>query len=451
MSARVTFSAPIELLDLIMQRLPPSDLLRCAAVCRIWRNTSETVCQKKYQQEYGSELLIVPPRSLESWREKYAFNHAVCSARSKGWETKETHPQTLYDTRGFLQPGKTDIVCDKLTAPIEFEEVNAQTYFVRCGVKARLTFFPVRGKTILKEFPESIGPIWQEASGFGYFFVLAGEGAEKKIHRLSKDLSLIDNLPNTAHCTCLTFDSSLLVAGTEQGKLLGWKIIENQPAALAFSHQLGQGCLSWLAVYTRGEQRLVTALQGDVLWVVRNLFSTPHITKIPLAISEGQKPCLHGPYLIWRSSTEEFMSIHLGNNNRLEIHSDWTFAHPIAGRKLLVQDKNNQVFVFDEQMHSFQIGSFSEPLLAADFRSDFLLAAFSSKTLHLYRLSPDQQLREVYQCEMHPLPGEKILTVALSTALTIIVATNHGRLSHGGPLFKGIIEKPPSALPAHSF
>ncbi len=435
---RVQIEPPIQhdILYAVMNHLSSVDVLKCGRVCRLWREISEAICKKRYEQEFGEKLQITPALVLPTYHASYAYSLVLCRERGNGWAKKETHPPTLWATREFIKPGKTDIVMDSLSAPVEFQEVHIETYLVQCDVKARLVTLPLitlqdpykRSLPILRDFPEELGAICQIARGNQVFYVLA----ENKIHVLSQDLIRMKSL-DISDAQALASSGELLVAGTHEGKLIGWN--EGQRV---FSQQIGKGPFSWLNIYSRGERRIVIAIQDQELIIVRNFFANPRIKRIPFLKAKGCKPFLHGSYFIWKSP-EGFRGIDLVNDEE-HVFPQWIYASPVAGGQLLVQNEKREFFLLDEEMKSSSLGSLTMPVKAADFRNGFLLVALDPSNIYLYR-KEGKDLCEIYYNSCRTVAGEKIVQVNFNVAGTIVYSTNNGRFIYGCPLFEGLSPK----------
>jgi hypothetical protein len=367
------------------------------------------------------------------------------------------HPLTLYSIRSFLQPGKTDIVMDALEAPVEFHEVHTQAYLVQCSVKARLVVLPLitsadpyqRNKPSLMDFPEEIGTILQIARGKHSFFVLSKEETSTKLHVLSHQLKRTADPFEIPHETlCLAYSSGLLVLGG-MGSLTVLQVVEDGVRATIstdFSHPIGESPLSWIAVYSRGKQWVVVAIQGQELVIIRNLFSVLSMNRVSLDLLEGCKPFFHGGYLLWKGS-EGFKCLDLEDNDKLHTFSEWVYVHPVADHQLLVQDKECHVFLVNEEMQSLWVGSLPTPVLAADFRNDYLLVAYEDSKISLYYLHC-QVLQEIYQDCIQTVDKEKIIQVSFNIAGTITYSTNNGRFIYGCPIFEGLEKKDAAIAPA---
>jgi len=434
-------AVPVEVLRMIMEWLPAPDLLVIAAVCRLWRQAAEDISEEKYRREYGLEFSIPSLRVSTTWRMRYLFTQTLCRQRKQCWGKKENHPLTLFATKSFLRPGKTDIVMDALIAPVEFHEIGFQTYLVKCGVKVRLVTLPVitscdplkRYMANLRELPEELGRICHLTRGNQYVFALAGNDS-KLLHVLSSEVALIKILSCLDNGTSLAAGNGLLVAGTEEGNLIGWKESEiREKTVSGFSCQIGKRPLSWLAVASQG--KTICAVQDQELVVVRNLFATPRIKRFPLALAEGCKPFLHGPFLLWRSP-RGFTGIDL-NNDKLYSFPAWTYVHPVAGRQLLVQEENGSLSLLDEQMQRTRTTSLLGIVQAADFRDDFLLIAYDASKIFLYRWDSEDP-QEIYRNCVQTVEEEKIVQISINIAGTIAYSTNNGRFIYGCPIFEGL-------------
>ncbi len=429
---------PNEILVIMMLRLPALELIRVGAVCRLWRQASERICEIRFRQEYCGQLLLTPPRALESGRARFAFNGAVCKARGKCWERQETHPLNLWAIKKFIKPGETDIVCHALEAPVDFEETTVQTYLVQCGVKARVVHLPLitpresSDPCALMDFPTVLGAILQIVKAEDCFFVLAGD----RIYAVSQNLASVRILADIPNGTSLTYNYGYLIAGTREGKLIGWRVDESLTMHPAFIHQFSEGSLTWLALYSEEKKTVILAIQRDVLLILRDLSVQPRIKKISLGIAEGHRPFFHHSHLIWKSKELGYISINLENNDWQHSFLDWFFASPVSGGKLLVQDSSHRILLFDENLQGIQIGSCPISFQAADLRDDFLLAASKTSSVYLYRL--DEEMRLIYENHGKTVEGERIIKARLNAARTFVLGTNNGRFIYGSPVFEGL-------------
>lgn len=433
-------SLPRECLDLVMRRLPNLDLLKCGRVCKLWNEVLEEICKQKYEQDFGGRLLVKSSFPLTTAQSCLAYNWAICLARRRCWEKKALHPSTLYAARNFLQPGQADIVMGSLAAPVEFQEIQAHTYLVQCGVKARLTTLPLvthsdpygQDSPQRRDFPEELGAIVQIAWGKLSLFVLAGND-KKRLHVLSHELTLLKSFEGCSKMTSVAYDAGLLVVGTKEGSVVG-RLEKKGTLRSAFSHCIGQEEISWVGVYAQRCRRIVIAIQGNKLVIVRNLFETPRIHQMTIELVEGSKPLFHGSHLIWKGP-EGFIAVDL-NNDTVTPFPEWVYVNRVAEQKLLVQDNKGQFFLLDEQMKKNLIGALSM-VVAADYREGYLAVAFDPPGISVYRPTTEE-LQEIYRDTSKTVPGEKIIQISFSMTGTIAYSTNNGRFIYGCPIFEGL-------------
>lgn len=416
---------PHEMWDHIFRSLDRAALVRSAGVCRTWRAVAENIFEHLFTKEFhGHYITPLPPRSLETWRERYCYNEAKCSHFASCW--KECSPQ-LQVIKRFDVWGQTHPLSGMLEGPISLIQSGLNSYVVRCHDKVRqVTFYPGRPflqQITLQDWPESLGHIRHIAKGTD-LFVYAEKENEKNIHILSCESVLKMSFSIPDELIALSYTKGLLVGATKGGKIRGW----NDTLSPRFSLETSIKDLFWVGVTTENEETLLVAAGTEGVALYRNLSLISPMIEINLS----PKPLfLQGGYLIGKNREDQYFTLHLKTGKLT--YRQWSCVAPLANGQLLVQEEpSHLVLLLDPHLNQKGAWAFSSPLLALDMRRNLLLTVFPKNKVHLFQMIKN----ELKLCFIKPVEieeGTQISCASLTETGIFLLGTDEGRLIHGHP------------------
>lgn len=434
---REKVSVPIEVALVLLKRQTDLDVLRCGRVARNWRTASEMISKERYEA-LGCLMGRGRPREPATYRSIFSFQTSICRKRKRAW-LQNTTP-SMMRIRDFIGPAG-GILRDR----VAFEEVVSESYLVRCGCRARLVRLPFiaafkddsvfSSRVAELDFTDQFGDIRHVVRVSDYFYVMSGY---YEPCRISKACIQGDELVYSPAVTAeqgesLGYDQGLLVVGTRDGKLTGWKESKSE-LSQCFSFSIGKGGISWLKVYTIKSQRFIIALQEGELVVITHLSRKPQIQRLSSLRVSG-KPFVHGSSLICKTNGG-YQAVDLFNPEKRQLYQ-WIYANPVADHQLLVQDAELKFLLFDEEMNVTLLGDTSWCTSAAYYQDDYLIAAdnnINMPRILIYQRRADQ-LNLVHESKIRYQTQEKFIQVHVSKAGSFTWCTNRGSFMYWCPNF----------------